>query len=145
MSDPSRKAKGEPGYETRDVNIKAITISVLILAAVVVLSFLGMRWLFVAHDQPSEPSQTLDSTLMEDNPLPPKPWLRVNGAMELAELRAEEERVLNRYVWVNRRDGVVAIPIDRAIAIVAESGLPTWPAPASPPGKPPAVKQEGTP
>ena len=33
---------------------------------------------------------------------------------ELRELRAEEQARLSRYQWVNRKDGVVRIPLDRA-------------------------------
>jgi hypothetical protein len=33
---------------------------------------------------------------------------------ELRELRAEEQAKLSRYQWVNRKEGVVRIPLDRA-------------------------------
>ena len=33
---------------------------------------------------------------------------------ELRELRAEEQAKLSRYRWVNRKEGVVRIPLDRA-------------------------------
>ncbi len=33
---------------------------------------------------------------------------------ELRELRAQEQAKLSRYQWVNRKDGVVRIPLDRA-------------------------------
>ena len=36
---------------------------------------------------------------------------------ELRELRAEEQAKLSRYQWVNRKDGVVRIPLDRARAL----------------------------
>ncbi len=36
---------------------------------------------------------------------------------ELRELRAEEQAKLSRYGWVNRKDGVVRIPLDRARAL----------------------------
>jgi hypothetical protein len=36
---------------------------------------------------------------------------------ELRELRAEEQAKLSRYQWVNRKEGVVRIPVDRARAL----------------------------
>jgi len=36
---------------------------------------------------------------------------------ELRELRAEEEAKLGRYQWVNRKDGVVRIPLARAVEL----------------------------
>jgi mono/diheme cytochrome c family protein len=43
---------------------------------------------------------------------------------ELAARRAEELARLNEYGWVDQEAGVAHIPIERAIALVAESGLP---------------------
>jgi hypothetical protein len=43
------------------------------------------------------------------------------SSTELRELRAEEQARLSRYRWVSRKDGVVRIPLDRAIELtVAE-------------------------
>ncbi|MCA9712893.1 MAG: HRDC domain-containing protein, partial [Myxococcales bacterium] len=36
---------------------------------------------------------------------------------ELRDLRAEQQGKLSRYQWVNKKDGVVRIPVDRAIEI----------------------------
>ena len=36
---------------------------------------------------------------------------------ELRELRAEEEAKLGRYQWVSRKDGVVRIPLARAVEL----------------------------
>jgi hypothetical protein len=36
---------------------------------------------------------------------------------ELRELRAAEQDKLNRYRWVNQKDGVVRVPIERAIEL----------------------------
>jgi hypothetical protein len=44
--------------------------------------------------------------------------------LELKQLRAEEERILTSYGWVNEASGVAHIPIDRAIELVLENGLP---------------------
>ncbi len=37
--------------------------------------------------------------------------------------------LMNSYRWVDRANGVVSIPIDRAIQIVAQRGIPPQPAP----------------
>lgn len=36
---------------------------------------------------------------------------------ELRELRAQEQAKLSRYQWVNRQEGIVRIPVDRARAL----------------------------
>ncbi|MEZ4860505.1 MAG: c-type cytochrome domain-containing protein [Caldilineaceae bacterium] len=45
-------------------------------------------------------------------------------AQELAARRAQENTQLQSYGWVDQSAGVAHIPIDRAIALVAQSGLP---------------------
>jgi len=45
--------------------------------------------------------------------------------------------VLERYAWVDKQNGIAQIPIERAIELVAEHGLPALPpvpAPAPAPG-----------
>jgi hypothetical protein len=57
-------------------------------------------------------------------PLPPAPMLQVKPREELKELRAEEDRILSSYGWVDPANGIVRIPIDRAMKLVLERGLP---------------------
>lgn len=63
-------------------------------------------------------------------PLPPAPRLQVHPAGDLAKLHAAEEAQLKGTGWADRAQGVVHIPVDRAMALVAERGLPGWPSPA---------------
>ena len=39
----------------------------------------------------------------------------------------QEEQTLNSYGWVDQQAGVVRIPIDRAMDLLAQRGLPTRP------------------
>jgi hypothetical protein len=54
----------------------------------------------------------------------PPPRLQVNPAADLAELRESEEATLHSYGWIKRDAGVIHIPIERAIELTAERGLP---------------------
>ncbi|MCL6508251.1 MAG: hypothetical protein K6T59_14635, partial [Bryobacteraceae bacterium] len=56
--------------------------------------------------------------------LPPAPRLQVDPATDLENLRKAEAAVLNSYGWVDRKAGIVRIPIDRAMEVLAERGLP---------------------
>jgi len=66
----------------------------------------------------------------------PAPRLQSHPTLDLEALRAEEDEVLGSYAWVDRDHGVVRLPIERAMQLIAERGLPpTAPAPESaPPG-----------
>ena len=54
---------------------------------------------------------------------PPPPSARTQAP--LAELRAAEDAVLYSYGWVDRAAGIVRIPIDRAMEVLVQRGLPT--------------------
>lgn len=70
--------------------------------------------------------------------LPPQPRLQINGARHWREFRSSEEEQLESYGWIDRANGVVHIPISRAIDLVASRGVgalppgPGAPTPAAP-------------
>jgi hypothetical protein len=55
---------------------------------------------------------------------PPRPRLQETPAIDLREFRAREDERLSTYGWVDRSAGIVRVPIERAIEIVAREGLP---------------------
>ena len=55
----------------------------------------------------------------------PKPDLQMNPHADLVAFRAREDAELNGYGWINRTSGVVRIPIERAMDLIAQRGLPT--------------------
>jgi hypothetical protein len=50
--------------------------------------------------------------------------LSVKPGDELTAMRVEEQKILFTYDWVVRDKGIVRIPIERAIEILAQRGLP---------------------
>jgi hypothetical protein len=54
----------------------------------------------------------------------PKPNLQTSPHDDLVAFRAREDVELNSYGWINRTSGVVRIPIDRAMDLIASRGLP---------------------
>jgi hypothetical protein len=60
---------------------------------------------------------------------PPQPRLLSSEGEELRRVRAAEEQILNSYGWVDTGKGVVRIPIQRAMELVAQRGLPSRPVP----------------
>jgi hypothetical protein len=57
----------------------------------------------------------------------PEPRLETNEPREITTFRVQEEQMLHSYGWVNQPAGVVRIPIDRAMELLAQRGLPTRP------------------
>jgi hypothetical protein len=65
--------------------------------------------------------------------LPPEPRLQPDDVSDLHRLRQAEDDVLDSYAWVDKDQGVVRIPVARAMNLLAERGLPDWPTTQKPP------------
>ena len=56
---------------------------------------------------------------------PPAPRLQAQPFKDVFELKSAQRGVLHSYGWVDKANGVVHIPIDRAMQLTLERGLPT--------------------
>ncbi len=128
MSD--RPAGG--GFD-RELNVRAIVITGIGLAGILVVSA-ALMWplnsLLLDRGRAADPPPPLLPEARQ-RPLPPEPRLQVSPERELREMRAEEERVLSSYGWVDEAGGIARVPVERAIDLVLEFGLPT-PVPEEP-------------
>jgi hypothetical protein len=128
----------EVRHEPSDVNPRAVGVFGAGLVVLAVLIHVVLAVLFAYFDDRARRAQPPRS------PLAPtaapqrlfEPRLQTAPTRELREKLAEEEKVLHSYGWVNREAGVVRIPIDRAIDLLAERGLPARPQPATSSGRP---------
>ena len=66
---------------------------------------------------------------IEPTKLFPQPQLQKTPMLDLRAIRAEEDKLLNGYAWVDQPKGVVRIPVSQAIEILATRGLPAHTAP----------------
>ena len=57
--------------------------------------------------------------------LPPGPRLETNEHTALTKFRAEDQKALDGYGWVNQPGGVTHIPIAEAKKLLVQRGLPT--------------------
>lgn len=134
MSDPGpRPAAGVPPQFDREVSVRGITAFVVGLAAVSLVAFLWMWSLAVRAKLGLIAKDPAPSPMPEANQPRPRPAvaLQADPNGDMARFRAQEEAALATYAWVDREAGVARIPVDRAIELVAEQGLPQ-PAPATP-------------
>src|SRR5205807_4596007 len=76
----------------------------------------------------------------------PDPRLETDERTQLNDIRLSVEQKLNSYGWVDEKAGTVRIPIERAMDLVAERGLPVRPQEAAMPGPtgPAANKKKGS-
>ena len=55
---------------------------------------------------------------------PPAPNLQTQPFRDVYQLRAEENKKLSEYGWVDKDGGVTHIPIDRAMEVMLQRGFP---------------------
>src|ERR1044071_7720106 len=112
------------GYELSDLDPKKIGIFgivlLLTLILVAIVTYLMSDW-FYALERRNQPPQSPLSFAPE--PVP-DPRLIVDPGGDLSSLRASEKALLNNYGWVDKEKGIARIPIDDAISILADKGLP---------------------
>jgi hypothetical protein len=58
---------------------------------------------------------------------PPAPRLQLDPPRDLARFRADEDRRLNTTYWIDRKRGIVHIPIARAMQELVERGIDGFP------------------
>jgi len=136
---PSPDRPNQVGHETTDASPFYIGLFALglVLMIALVLPLLGWTfWRLEAAAQRADPRQ---SPLAGDQ-TPPAPRLEEQPGDELANLRRGEHRRLSSYGWIDRQQRMVRVPVERAIEILAERGLPELQAPIAP-----AKPQEPTP
>jgi hypothetical protein len=69
----------------------------------------------------------------------PAPRLQDDDVRDMHMLRANEDKMLQGYSWIDKNSGAVRIPVSRAMEILAERGLPNV-APETPQSKTAAAK-----
>jgi hypothetical protein len=67
----------------------------------------------------------------------PTPRLQTDdGYQEISDMHAKEDLLLENYSYIDRSKGTVRIPIERAMELIAERGLPVVPADSNVAAKP---------
>ena len=114
------------GYETRDANTRGVLGFLAVLFLVLNLVLFG-TWRLFRHFSVTEQPPAPASPFASERQVPPAPDLEVNGREDFQKIYAEQQQELESYAWVDRKAGVVRIPIERAMDLLLEKGLPVMP------------------
>ena len=112
------------GHEITDAAPKPLVNVGIAMAVLVTGTFIGIVVLFkvLSYYQPlldPEPHP-----LSQTRAVSSEPRIQVDPPRQKRSLREIEDHLLTTYDWVDRDQGMVRIPIARAIEILAERGLP---------------------
>jgi hypothetical protein len=149
--EPNDKAREQPdaskGYEASDVRISGVMVFLValsIFAVVAALLAYGLGKVLNARmakeDGPrSKWAQPVDVRSLGNLPSSPElqnkmaeltqsfptPRLQTDdGNQDVTDLHAREDLLLDNYSWVDQSQGKVRIPIERAMELLAQRGLP---------------------
>jgi hypothetical protein len=109
------------GHEPADLSpVQAAVFAsalVILVSAVLVLAFEVLR---IFEDRATVPLSKLETTIQSF----PEPRLQVFPHEDLLQLQEREHKVLESYAWVDREHRIARMPIDQAVGIALQNGLP---------------------
>jgi hypothetical protein len=159
--DPKREPLGEEvdtslGYEGTDVKVSGIVVFLTALAIFVAVT--GVLCVGIGKVINSEIAKADGPTTKWNHPVDvktlgnmatspelqkqfaqltqrfPAPRLQTDdGYQEVTDIHAKEDLLLDNYSWIDQGQGKVRIPIERAMELIAERGLPVAPQGTEPP------------
>ncbi len=142
MTDETKyeKTTGHGSYERQDLQASGVLYFFLGLAVVTLLCIFALRGLFAYLDHRARALETPVSPLVTSVPTDtrhiapgypqgafPNPKLEEDERGQLNGIITGEDKELYSYGWVDEKAGIVHIPIERAMELIAQRGLPVRP------------------
>jgi hypothetical protein len=131
-------------HEGKDVAFwKIIAATAVFVIAIGVVALL-VAWLYQYLGEETPAESGLGAPLRGTVKVPPPPRLQPNPPLELKKFRESEDSALHTYGLIDPEAGTVHIPIERAIELTAQRGLPSRPpSPPQPPSGPATTQSSG--
>jgi len=138
--DTKRGTAANSGYEHQDMGPGGIVYFLLALAVGIALSLVGLRGVYAYLDHREKAGQPAVNPLITNVPTDtrhiapgypqtafPSPKLEEDERGQLNGILLNEEQTLYSYGWVDEKAGTIHIPIERAMDLIVERGLPVRP------------------
>lgn len=115
-------------YERSDVSARRIVLIAVGILAIGLLASVFVAFPFFAlksnrnFEIPKRSPQAATGW-----PEPPQPRLQASPELDLQGYTAGYNKTLGSYSWIDQSQGVAAIPLDRAMQIASERGIPRFP------------------
>jgi hypothetical protein len=109
-------------HEHTDWNLKWVLWGVITLVVSVAIMLSGSWWVFRKFQYFAASRQM--GTAVGPPIEPPPPRLEISQDAEWIATFQKEQAILHSYGWVDRSRGLIRIPIERQMQIIAERGFP---------------------
>ncbi|HYY68644.1 MAG TPA: hypothetical protein VE734_02845 [Terriglobales bacterium] len=120
-------------YEASQADLRVVLGFLVALGLASIMVLLVLWGMFSYFRGLSARRGTLPSPVTYSSaPKVPRPQLQPNPVADYNVYRLTDEEILNSYGWVDQKAGTTRIPIDRAMDLLVERGLP-WKAPGTGP------------
>jgi hypothetical protein len=122
-------------FETRDVKARTIYVYLAVLAVAVILSYVVCVFILRVTTKMAEESDTPPPPVRQEMgkdylTMPPEPRLqgvpghKTDPQSDLREKLQEDTQANQQAGWVDQTNGIAQIPVEDAMKIIAEKGLP---------------------
>jgi len=112
-----------PAYETRDADVRGV-FRFLVVMGLVLTFTLVLCWGLFRYFSATEAEPNPASPFAETRQLPSGPQLQVNPREDWLKFHAAQQQALESYAWEDRQAGIVRVPIERAMDLLLEKGVP---------------------
>jgi hypothetical protein len=136
MDKHQKASAASPGYETRDANARGVFNFLVFLGLLLVVSVLLCWGLFRYFSR--QQAGPAGSPFEDTRELPLGPQLQVNPREDWLKFHEQQEQSLETFGWQNRGAGIARVPIERAMDLLVQKGLPVQDS-SSPPATPAAT------
>lgn len=144
MSDEMNHGRSghEAGFEREDLGARGVFIFMIGLALVAVVIYFVIIGLYSFLDKYERSRMATASPLVSSNGTMSRvvkqeymeqrfkdngvPMLEVNERGQFRDFLIKQENQLNSYGWVDEKAGVAHIPIERAMELLTQRGLPVY-------------------
>ena len=150
---PDQPMNEHGSFEREDLSPSGVIyfmVGMAVVVTVLILIVLGMYHFLNSYQEAHQPALSplvtapADTRAVshEDTQTFPQPRLEESERAQLRQVIEDQDRKLATYDWVDKDKGVVQIPIDHAMDLIVERGLPVRPeGSTAPPTSAPATKQ----
>ena len=139
----SNENNPETGFEREDLAPRSIYAFLIGMALFATLAYFVLDGFYRFLNAYEKPQATPNALALNQKPSAgnetnaemtghidqtfPDPRLERNERTEINDFRSGEDKFLNSYGWVDKPGGATRIPIERAMELIVQRGLPTRP------------------
>jgi hypothetical protein len=128
----------QTGHEQTTIQPRILFISAGVLVAVIIVCQVVLGLWMTGFEHKEERANALYPNRQAiDVDQFPQPRLQKTPPVDLMGMMQEEQARITSYGWVDKNAGIARIPVDRAMEILAQKGLPKVAAPPRAPDAPP--------